>query len=47
MAKFIKRFKAAGASPLGKIAEAVLYVLMLALICLMITGNGEFIYEGF
>lgn len=34
-------------STAGHIVSAILYAVMLALICMYFTGNGTFIYESF
>ena len=43
----VDRIKKFFATPVGKIAEAVIYLVMFLLVLAFFTGNGEFIYEAF
>ncbi|MGM9993464.1 MAG: hypothetical protein ACI37R_01900 [Candidatus Avigastranaerophilus sp.] len=45
MAEFIKEIKNLRHTKTGMILEAIIYALMLILICIYFEGNGQFIYE--
>ncbi len=47
MAEFLKRCKAFLSTPAGQILTAVVYAVMLLLVLMFFTGNGQFIYEAF
>ncbi len=47
MADFLKRLKAFFQTPAGQILTAVVYAVMLLLVLMFFTGNGQFIYEAF
>jgi len=47
MAQFVKKLRAFWKTPAGRVISAVAYALMLTLIVVYFTGNGEFIYEAF
>jgi hypothetical protein len=47
MAAFLARIRKSLDSPVGRLALAVVYALMIALILIFFDGNGEFIYEAF
>lgn len=47
MAEFIKRVQKFRATTFGTIIEGVVYAAMLFLVLVFLTGNGQFIYEGF
>lgn len=42
--KLLKRLRA---SSFGTVVEGVVYAAMLLLVLVFLTGNGQFIYEGF
>ncbi len=46
MAPFMKRLSAFRTTVPGKIIEAVVYAVLLALALIYFTGNGQFIYEA-
>ncbi len=46
MAAFLKRCRAFLETPAGQILEALFYAVLLALVLIYFTGNGQFIYEG-
>lgn len=47
MAHFLNKIKGFQETALGKILTVFVYLLMLALVLVFYTGNGEFIYEAF
>ena len=47
MAKFREHLKSFLNTVPGGILEAAAFAVMLMLICMFFTGNGEFIYEAF
>lgn len=47
MAVLIKRIQAFLKTPAGQILTAVVYAVMLLLVLMFFTGNGQFIYEAF
>lgn len=47
MDRIIKKWKAFTATVPGQIVLICLYAVMIALVLIFFTGNGEFIYEGF
>jgi len=46
MAAILKRCQAFFKTPVGQILEALFYAILLALVLIYFTGNGQFIYEG-
>ncbi len=46
MASILKYFRAFFKTPVGQILEALFYAVLLALVLIYFTGNGQFIYEG-
>ena len=47
MADLIKRLKSFLGTPTGQVLTAVVYAVMLLLMLMFFTGNGQFIYEAF
>lgn len=47
MAVLIKRLKAFLQTPAGQILSGIVYAVMLLLVLMFFTGNGQFIYEAF
>lgn len=47
MASIIAWLKKCADSPFGKAVEILVYVVMLLLVLIFFSGNGEFIYEAF
>ena len=47
MAKFREHLRAFLSTVPGAVLEAAVFAVMLLLICMFFTGNGEFIYEAF
>ena len=47
MAGFKMKIRKFSATTGGKVVMALLYAIMLALVIIFFTGNGEFIYEAF
>ena len=47
MADIVKKARSFLQTPLGRVIELVVYVIMLVLVCIYFTGNGTFIYETF
>jgi len=47
MAEFLKKLRRGEESGALFLLRAVLYAVMLALICVYFEGGGEFIYEAF
>ena len=45
MADIVKRAKSFFSTPVGRVLELIVYVIMLVLVCIYFTGNGAFIYE--
>ena len=46
MADFLKKIKVFAETPTGKVLTALVYLVLLALVLVFYTGNGEFIYEA-
>ncbi len=47
MAALLKKLKALRGTTVGIFLEAAVYAVMLALVLMFFTGNGQFIYEAF
>ncbi len=47
MASLLKKINGLRGTTLGILAEAAVYAIMLALVLMFFTGNGQFIYEAF
>ena len=47
MAEFLKQCKAFWQTLPGQVIQGVVYAILLILVCMFFTGNGEFIYEAF
>ena len=47
MARFMKKVRQYRQTPAGRFVEALLYAVMLTLVLIYFTGNGQFIYEFF
>lgn len=45
MASFLKHFKTLKGTPVYRVLELMIYAVMLILVFIYFTGNGEFIYE--
>lgn len=46
MAAILNRWKAFLKTPPGRLLEALFYTVLLALVLIYFTGNGQFIYEA-
>ena len=47
MADIVKKAQSFLQTPVGRVLEVIAYAVMLVLVCIYFTGNGEFIYETF
>ena len=46
MAVILNRWKTFWKTPPGRLLEALFYAVLLALVLIYFTGNGQFIYEA-
>ena len=47
MKELLKKYRRWRTGAFGQAVEAVVYAVMLLLLLMFFTGNGQFIYEGF